>query len=445
MPEPTQPAWPTGRNAAAHEHLRGKVERHDGGLLVGWLLDPAAPAMPVVFDLFVNDQPAGRHFAEFKRADLAAKGIGTGKYGFRAPVPAGLLKAETNQFRLVAVASGLAVEASFAAPPAPPAAPTVATEMPPVVEAPAAPAIWPDPALFPPQLVAAAAPADPGAGLQPAFLEVVPAAGAAEAGPAVPADPAARRALAAELAARRDWAAVLQVTEALPSDPATDAALLVVRARALLALGQAEQAETELRAALDQASPDPTLVFELGIALERQQRHLEAAGVYARCKALAPQDGRYLMQLARALAQAANGGNGAAPDQPELLADAIALAEEATAMMARDGRPCRDLARMLYQTGEFERALAAIREAERRQPSQPSFPMEQARILVRLDRIEEAVTATARAVRLDPANDAAVSALRVLERWAAARRSGPWKITPLAGAGGPGPATPPAT
>jgi hypothetical protein len=55
--------------------------------------------------------------------------------------------------------------------------------------------------------------------------------------------------------------------------------------------------------------------------------------------------------------------------------------------------------------------------------------MERARILARLDRIEEAAAAAARAVELDPGNDAAVSALRVLERWVAARRGGPWRVT----------------
>jgi len=78
--------------------------------------------------------------------------------------------------------------------------------------------------------------------------------------------------------------------------------------------------------------------------------------------------------------------------------------------------------------GDHDAALAAIEEAERRQPRIAAFSLDRARILVRLDRVDEAHLAAARATELDPANDAALFMLRVLERWSAARRSGPWRV-----------------
>lgn len=412
--------WPTGPHAAAHERLRGKVERCDGDVLIGWLLDPVDPGSAVEFELLVNGRPAGRHRADRARGDLGRKGIGNGRHGFRAPVPADLLVAGTNSFRLLANRGKLEVEVSFeiATPPRPLAAPTAVPLVPPPVPLPAA---QPAP---PPQ-----------AGVQAPIVQGKPSArGVADGATGQQGESAVQTDLARTVAARtaeRDWKAVLLLTEAAAADPAAEAGLLFARARALAGLGEAGSAELMLRQAARRDAANHAILFELGALLERQQRFAEAFVVFARCREIAPRHGVYTLRAARAATLAANGSNGAAPERPELLAVAIALARDAMRLMPRDGRPCRELARLLHQTGEHEGALRAIDEAERRQPNMASFPLERARILVRLDRVEEAAAAAARAAELDPANDSARFMQRVLERWCAARRAGPWRVAAL--------------
>ena len=420
------PIWPSGPHAAAHERLRGKVERCDGRLLVGWLLDPAEPATAVEFDLLVNGRLAGRHRADRARGDLKQKGIGTGRHGFRAPVPAALLVAGANAFRLVTSPGALEVEASFEipAPPQPlvPAAvvpPAPAVPLPATPSRPPAAQPWPLP--------------EPAA--HPAVIPIEPPGVATTDGAAgLALGPVAEAGLSEMVAARaadRDWEAVLVLTEAAAADPAAEAGLLLARGRALTGLGQAGRAEPPLREVVRRDPANHAALFELGTALERQQRFAEAVEVFARCRKLAPRHGLYTLQAARAAALAANGGNGAAPERPELLPEAMALAREAMRLMPRDGRPCRELARLLHQVGDHEGALAAMEEAERRQPALAAFPLDRARILVRLDRVEEAASAAARAAELDPANDSAQFLQRVLERWSAARRAGPWRVVAL--------------
>jgi Flp pilus assembly protein TadD len=432
MTAPTPTAWPSGPNAAAHDRLRGKVERCDGSLLAGWLLDPADPDGAVAFDLFVNDIPAGRHRADLTRGDLTQKRIGSGRHGFRVALPPGLVIAGTNAFRLEVGPGPIVVEARFdiAAPnpPAPGPAPATAAARP------AAPSAAPTPA--------AAAPPEPLLGPEPIARPVVfgvPAPGGAQAGGTAalvaeligrvgPAGVAGLREVVAARSAERDWPAVLLLTEA---GAGLDDAILLLRARALVALGDATRAEALLRDLAARAPGDSETLSELAAALDRQQRFAESYEVLLRCRAAEPRNARHALQAARAAAQAANGGQGVAPERPDLLPEALALSREAMALMPKDGRPCRELARLLHQAGDHEGALAAMEEAERRQPQIPAFPLERARILVRLDRIEEALVAAARAAELDPANDTALFLRRVLERWGAARRTGPWRVAAL--------------
>lgn len=417
MTAPNPTAWPSGPNAATHDRLRGKVERCDGRLLAGWLLDPADPETSVEFALFVNDTPAGRHRADLTRGDLTQKNIGTGRHGFRVALPPGLVVTGPNAFRLEAGPGPIVVEARFdIAAPEPPPPPAVAPAPPPPPETPLPPEPFARPVVF-----------------------GVPTAGAAEGGgPAAlladvvgrlgPAGAASLREAVASRAAERDWPAVLLLTEA---GGGLDAATLLARARALVALGEAPRAEALLRDLAARAPADAEVLSELATALERQQRFAEAYDILLRCRAAEPRNARHALQAARAAAQAANGGQGVAPERPDLLPEALALSREAMALMPKDGRPCRELARLLHQAGDHDGALAAMEEAEHRQPQLAAFPLERARILVRLDRIEEALAAATRAAELDPANDTALFLRRVLERWGAARRTGPWRAVAL--------------
>ena len=397
-------------NSITHAQLRGKAERMEGSVLVGWLFNPEKPDIAVVFDLEVNGQPAGQYSAAILRGDLTRAGIGDGSHGFRARVPANLLLDGPNSFRLVSQPERVELLATldhaqpqqpapqnFPPPPRPSALPHVvaAPGVPPVTARPAAPR-------------------------SAAVTEALGRLGSSFAGPV-------GQVVAAALAAG-DWA---EAAAAAQTAPAADADLVLARGVALLELGEAEAAEQVLRWFETNDPWDHLALYRLGNALEVQQRHAAAAEMYGRCRTLRPQEARYLLQCGRMTALAVNGGMGVAPERPERIGDALAMLREAAAALPRDGRPLRDLAQLLLQSGDAEAALATITEAERRQPDKSAFPLERARILARMDRIEDALEATRHAVALEPPTDGALLTLRVLERWAAARRSGPWQVAEL--------------
>jgi tetratricopeptide (TPR) repeat protein len=405
----------TRPNSIAQAQLRGKVERIEGNVLVGWLFDPQKPDIAVAFDLEVNGQPAGQYGAAILRGDLTRAGIGDGSHGFRARVPAALLLDGANSFRLVSQPEQVELLATLEhirpqQPPPPPNPP---------------PALPPRRPLAMPHVVAAP-------GIPPGMarrLAARPSAAVTETLGRLGSPPAGSvgQAVVAALTAG-DWAGAAAAAQTAPT---ADADLILAQGVALLELGEAEAAEQALRWFEANDPWDHLALYRLGNALEAQQRHEAAAEMYGRCRTLRPQEPRYLLQCGRMTALAANGSMGAAPERPERIADAMAMLRQVAALMPRDGRPLRDLAQLLLQSGEAETALATITEAERRQPDKPAFPLERARILARMDRIEDALEAARHAVALEPPTDGALLTLRVLERWAASRRSGPWQVAEL--------------
>ncbi|MGK7870625.1 tetratricopeptide repeat protein [Falsiroseomonas sp. E2-1-a20] len=438
---------PRGPSSFAHPTLRGKIERLEGHILVGWALNPQQPEQALEFEIEVNGQMAGRHVADILRGDLLRNGIGTGRHGFRVELPRELVSGDGADIVLSALPGRQAADATFtfqkpavdsvaveASPP--PAARNPSPVLPPMVPRPARPlaTALPRPgalaALQP--LVAPALVAVPSPGAPPSIPRVEPRLSSAvqEAVSRLttpPVAPVASR--IAEALTARDWlAATAEAEVAAPRD----VRIVLAHGVGLLEQGRAEEAEAVLRWLEDGAQEDHAALYRLGTALEAQQRHAEAAGIYGRCRVLKPTEPLYVLQCGRMMALAANGGMGVAPEYPELLDIAIAMLREAAAMMRRDGRPLRDLAGLLMQRGEVEAALEAMEEAERREPARPAYPLERARILTRLDRVEEALAAARRGVELAPASDAALAASRVLERWVAARQTSSWRLGVLA-------------
>lgn len=423
---------PQGPLSIAQENLRGKIERLEGAVLVGWLFDPQQPEGRVAFDLAVNGTEAGRHEAALPRGDLLRAGIGDGAHAFRVAVPPDSLRDGPNEFALRFPAGQREIALIFdadpaalpraAAPPAPRRVPgtaevAAALGLPAQAPPPPPPAPMALPGVTAVPAPAAAPPPVPTAPLPWTVQEAVARLGAGD----------ERCARIAALLAARDWPAAAEAAAAGPRDARSVVALGV----ALLELGRAEEAEGALRWLEEHAAADHAGLFRLGAALEAQQRHVDAAAIYGRCRALKPSEPRYVLQCGRMVALAANGGHGVAPEHPELLGRAIALLREAADLMPRDGRPPRELAVLLFQAGETEAALEAILEAERREPTRGAYALERARILTRLDRVEEALAAARRAIELGPRSDGALAMLRVLERWAAARGAGPWRVAAL--------------
>ncbi|WP_307140224.1 lipopolysaccharide assembly protein LapB [Pseudoroseomonas cervicalis] len=255
---------------------------------------------------------------------------------------------------------------------------------------------------------------------------------AATARPADAAPPAAgaaqdRKALQ-EHVRRAEWAQVIALGTAYQQRHGRDAEVAAWIGRAHVSLGQHEQALAELDWLPREAPQQLEGMFYLGTALARLQRFDSAREILLGCVAERGREAKYVFELARATARLVNGGYGVVPQRPDLLDEAIELMSRAAALMPRDGRPHRDLGGLLLQKNLLPEALEALDEAQRRSPKLSMLAVERARILVRLDRIEEALHHARQAQAEDPANDTAASMVRVLERWLAGRQAGPFRV-----------------
>ncbi|WP_458094714.1 tetratricopeptide repeat protein [Roseomonas sp. WA12] len=226
-------------------------------------------------------------------------------------------------------------------------------------------------------------------------------------------------------AAGRDWTTVLALAAEGSEEALAEPAAAIAIARALIETGSPAKAELVLRRLLIVSAETEESDYLLGVALQRQGRNDEARPLLLRCLERRPREARYLFETGRCTAKCCNGSFGASRPQPELIDDAIQLLTRAAAVMRRDGRPHREIAALLQQKGLFVEALDALDEARRRSPGLVALALERARLLVRLDRIEEALVEARDALATDPESDSAGFTVRVLERWQDARRLGP--------------------
>lgn len=227
---------------------------------------------------------------------------------------------------------------------------------------------------------------------------------------------------------RGEWAQVLTLGAAHRAAHGPRAEVVTWIGRARFSLGQFAEAVAELGWLQQNAPQQHEGMFYLGTALARLQHFDSAREILLGCVAQREREAKYVFELARATARLVNGGYGVAPPRPDLLDEAIDLMTRAAALMPRDGRPHRDLSGLLLQKNLLPEALEALAEAQRRSPKLSMLAVERARILARLDRIEEALDHARQAQAEDPANDTAASMVRVLERWQAGRQAGPFRV-----------------
>lgn len=258
--------------------------------------------------------------------------------------------------------------------------------------------------------------------------------------PAPARDPAAEREAARaalrEAVRRAAWPEVIERGEAYRRAHGGSAEVTVWIGRARFSLGDFAGTVALLEPLPREAPEQHEGLFYLGTALARLQRFDRARDILLGCVAARPVEARYAFELARATARLVNGGYGVVPPRPDLLDEAIGLMQRAAVLMPRDGRPHRDLSGLLMQKGHLPEALAALEEAQRRSPSLSMLAIERARLLVRLDRIEEALEHARQAQAGDPGNDTAAAMVRVLERWQAGRQGGPFRVAVLPPAAG---------
>lgn len=172
-------------------------------------------------------------------------------------------------------------------------------------------------------------------------------------------------------------------------------------------LGEPQQFETHIRAALALAPDDADLHYHLARHLYEQQRYREAAKVFGRASTL--DDEHYKARYYEGLLAEARGEPERAKD---LFVDAIATIDR---RRVRYVWPLVDLGRLLVDQGEIERGLSWLYRAVRTDPELPYAHYEYAKALLRQpEPTAEVERALRDAIRLDPGY---ASAYYVLARY----------------------------
>lgn len=181
-------------------------------------------------------------------------------------------------------------------------------------------------------------------------LAAVLAAGCA--GPTRSTDAASRsvrQGMAEQAAARGDWSLSFQISDSLVRDDREDAAALVIRARAMRHMGMLPEAETDLRQVVGRNPYWAQAHGELGVVLELSGRTADALVEHQEAQRLAPDDPRWLNNLAFALMLRG---------KPR---DAIPLLEKAMRVEPASPILRNNLGFALAATGDYGRAAQQFR------------------------------------------------------------------------------------
>jgi tetratricopeptide (TPR) repeat protein len=403
--------------------LLGALEGVTAEGLEGWLRDPARPLWPVMFRVSLGGADLGRHIA-----NLPPHPDAPGRLRFRVPLPAGLAPEAARQAVILTLDGRRALTPEGWREQAPQGVRGEAPEPPraalPRPDAPAAP-----------EVAAAAPPAE--------FEAAATATPLAEAAPLPPSpphelaslldqlDPAQRLALVEKAFQAKEWPVVLALTENLPGT-ARDPRLVTFRGRAFFYQGRHAEAVETLRFIQARHPQRHTAMLFLGRALAQLGQLPEAREVLAHCRAGNPAEPRYVFEAGRIAARLVQGDDGQAEPRPDLREEAMSLLRQAFDLRPTDHRAPRLLAQLTLLEGRIGEALSLLETAVALAPQQAELRMELARLLTRLNRLEEALAAAEAAARLDPLRDGAAFAVRILQRWLEARRTGPLRIDEVA-------------
>ena len=375
--------------------MKGRINRLQDGVLVGWAYDENAPDAKVAVEIRLDGRVVATVVADRRRAALAKRGFGTGEHGFVAAVPATDPGSATHVFEAFDAATGAPIGSPFEVGSAPPGeAPAVAPALAPVVR--------PRPATH--DVL--------GRGLDPEALDVLVAALGKAGG--------RRRAVLVtavdELYKRRLWAEAAALCSAGLGELWERDKTLTKYGRALLYLDRVDESIAVLRRVRDLAPDRHAAIFYLGMALRRQKAWADAIETLEACLELAPDEPKYAYEAGRMLMQLAYGDYGALPEQPEKLTRARHLLEHAVAAEDRHWAWHKDLAAIRLATGDPEGALAAARRGVAAAPEAAQAHTYLGNLCVRLGRLDEARSATQTALSLRPDDDSARFNARLVAR-----------------------------
>jgi len=183
---------------------------------------------------------------------------------------------------------------------------------------------------------------------------------------------------------------------------------------ALFDEGRSAEAIVELQRAIDESPNDPTVALEgrrvLGRALAQQQRHREAADVFAHIAALTPDD--VAPRLSRADELRAAGDLAAAHDEYQRI---LAAQPDNSGAQTNDGLT-------LLRLGRVSEALPLLRSVAEREPRNTAAFMNLASAAAAAGRVDEATAAICHILAEDPRDRSAQEFLADLRRAAAAAR-----------------------
>ncbi len=381
---PAAAIWAAPLGDAAAPALLGLIEGVTEQGLEGWLCDPARPLSPVIFQLRVADQDLGRHIA-----NLPPRPQAPGRLRFCVKLPPGMSPQAAQGAVILALDGqrGLSRPTGAAALIAP--GTSAATR---------APSAEPKP--------------------QPApelthLLDQL--------------DAPQQLAMVEKSFQAKEWPLVLALTER-GAGTALDPRLVTFRGRAFFYLGRHAEAVEALRFIQTRHPQRHTAMLFLGRALAQLGQLPEAREVLAHCRTANPAEPRYVFEAGRIAARLVQGDDGQAEPRPDLMEEATTLLRQAFEMRPEDHRPPRLLAQLALLQRRLNEALSLLQIAVALAPQQAELHMELARLLTRLNRLEEALEAAKLAAALDPLRDGAAFAVRILQRWLEARRTGPLSI-----------------
>jgi glycosyltransferase involved in cell wall biosynthesis/ADP-heptose:LPS heptosyltransferase/Flp pilus assembly protein TadD len=370
--------------------MQGKIERIHQRVVHGWLMDEQCPDVPVTFHMFLNGQSLGVGRADIARADLIRKSVGTGEHGFRFALPKDAVLQEGDILSAVSSLDGAPLVPVYHVPPfsAPQQQDTFNLAIGPQVDF--VPALQlRSSALSKRDLYDTTVPTVISSLVKIAQLPTSDAEKIIE-----------------KTFKEKDWQTSVVLCEAMQQVSEPSARLLGLHGRALIYLGRYEDAIGFLVRSRVMEPDNHVMFFYLGIAYNRLSRWYDAVEVFESCVALEPQkEAKYYLELGRALQRIGFGSYGVLKEDRSVLPRAGMMFERAIQLNDQDVEACRELAMLYLHLQRHPEALDAIELGLQRNAQHINAWLDYTRILVRLNRMDDAYAACVKALELAPHND----------------------------------------
>ena len=393
--------------------LRGKLERVQGGKVVGWIWDTQSD-QPVTIQLHINGELVGEFVADILRRDLVKEKIGNGAHGFRVPLNSTWFRAPLNhitvydklkQRRLPQTITHMVEPETLVH--------SQKFRQPPNADLPQMPRVSAK-RLLKPRQSARPSVATLVWDRQRALIRALVRSGQLtekQVGPLI--EEAFR-------AGRFDEACLL--CEGVDGQFKLSYRVLNNAGRSYLQLGMVDKAVDMFEQIRQLDASKHGALFYLGRAYAMLQDFSRAYEVFIYCVDCAPKEAKYHFEAGRVAVMRRYGAYGVCKEEPAFLNIAIAHFRLGLDLDPGNFRMKRELSALLASADRMGEAYKLIQEAVEQAPEQASLWSEAMKISLRLKKVDEALAASQRALALDKDSDGAKFAVRILERLATTSR-----------------------